>query len=278
MASWTDSLGIASVWDLVISVADFVIVYLLIYQILLLIRGTKAVQVLVGLLLIIIFYFVSQDEYLGLSTLHWLLDKFIASFILVIVVLFQNDLRRGLSSFARSPIFGGLSARRGAQLVEELVRSAVMMSRNRIGALIVVERDGDLTQYSDEGIALDALVTHETVYAAFNPSNANPLHDGAMVIRADRIVSAGCFLPLTTNPRVDKTLGTRHRAAIGLTEETDAIVLVVSEETGTISIAMNGRLQRELDANGLRQTLQTLLGAGRREGRSQESTGSQVAV
>lgn len=277
MASVTESLGIASVWDLLISVADFVIVYLLIYQVLLLIRGTKAVQVLVGLLLIIIFYFLSQDAYLGLSTLHWLLDKFIASFILVIVVLFQNDLRRGLSAFARSPIFGGLSARRGAQLVEELVRASVMMSRNRIGALIVLERDGDLTQFSEEGVELDAVVAHETVYAAFNPSNANPLHDGAMVIRGDRIVSAGCFLPLTTNPRVDKTLGTRHRAAIGLTEETDAIVLVVSEETGTVSLAMNGQLQRELDPNALRQLLQTLLGAGRREARNADTANVPVA-
>lgn len=272
LAGLTDALGIASVWDLALAVVDFVIVYTLVYQILLLIRGTRAVQMLVGLLLIIFGYFVSQDEYLGLSTLHWLLDKFIGSFILVIVVLFQNDIRRALSSFGRSSLFSSLSSGQGAQLVEELVRAAVLLSRNRIGALIVLERDGDLTQFADEGIPLDAVVTHETIYATFNPANANPLHDGAMLIRGDRIVAAGCFLPLSTNPRIDKALGTRHRAAIGLTEDNDAVVLVVSEETGTISLATAGRLERDLDANTLRDQMQTMLTSGKAEVRGVHRT------
>ena len=261
MSSVLEALNIASSLDLILSIVDFVVVYLLIYQILVLIRGTKAVGVLVGLLVLIVFYFVSKDEYLGLSTLHWLLDKFIGSFILVLVVLFQQDIRRALSSFAKSSIFSGLTAQEGAQLVEELIRACTSLSRHKIGALIAVEREGDLSQYAEEGVKLDAVVSNEALYAVFNPANANPLHDGATIVRGGRVLAAGCFLPLTANPRVDKSLGTRHRAAIGLAEDTDAVVLVVSEETGVISVALGGKLSRNLDANALRQLLHALLGA-----------------
>ena len=261
MSSVLEALNIASYLDLILSVVDFVVVYLLIYQILVLIRGTKAVGVLVGLLVLIVFYFVSKDEYLGLSTLHWLLDKFIGSFILVIVVLFQQDIRRALSSFAKSSIFSGLTAQEGAQLVEELVRTCTNLSRQKIGALIAVEREGDLSQYAEDGVKLEAVVSNEALFAIFNPANANPLHDGAVIVRGGRILAAGCFLPLTANPRVDKALGTRHRAAIGLAEDTDAAVLVVSEETGVISVALGGKLSRNLDANALRQLLHALLGS-----------------
>lgn len=260
MSALLEALNLTAPFDLVLSAVDFVVVYLLIYQILVLIRGTKAVGVLVGLLVLIVFYFVSKAEYLGLSTLHWLLDKFIGSFILVIVVLFQQDIRRALSSFAKSSLFSGLTAQEGAQLVEELVRSCTSLSRNKIGALIAVERLGDLTQYAEDGVKLDAVVSNETLYAVFNPANANPLHDGATIVRGGRILAAGCFLPLTSNPRVDKALGTRHRAAIGLSEDTDSAVLVVSEETGVISVALGGKLSRNLDANSLRQLLHALLG------------------
>ena len=260
LTSLQEALRIYSTIDLLLSVVDFVVVYLLIYQLLVLIRGTKAVGVLVGLLVLIVFYFVSKDEYLHLSTLHWLLDKFIGSFILVIVVLFQQDLRRALSSVAKTSLFSGMTAQEGAHLVEELVRACTSLSANKLGALIAVERDGDLSQYADDGIKVDAAVTRETLYAVFNPANANPLHDGAVIVRGDRIVSAGAFLPLTSNPRVEKTLGTRHRAAIGLTEDTDSAVLVVSEETGIISVALGGKLSRNLDANALRQLLHVLLG------------------
>ena len=255
-----DIFSIHGTLDLLLMVVDFAVVYLLIYQILVLIRGTKAVGVLVGLLFAIVFYFVSKDEYLGLSTLHWLLDKFIGSFILVIVVLFQQDIRRALSSFAKTSFFSGLTAQEGAQLVEELVKACNNLAKNRIGALIAVERDGDLGEYAEEGVHVDAAVSNEMLFAVFNPANANPLHDGAVIVRGDRIVAAGAFLPLTSNPRVDKSLGTRHRAAIGLTEDTDAAVLVVSEETGIISVALGGRLSRNLDANSLRQLLHSLLG------------------
>ena len=261
MSSVLEALNIGAPLDLILSVVDFVVVYLLIYQILVLIRGTKAVGVLVGLLVLIVFYFVSKDEYLGLSTLHWLLDKFIGSFILVIVVLFQQDIRRALSSFAKSSLFSGLTAQEGAQLVEELVRTCSNLSRQKIGALIAVEREGDLSQYAEDGVKLDSVVSNEALFAIFNPANANPLHDGAVIVRGGRILAAGCFLPLTANPRVDKALGTRHRAAIGLAEDTDAAVLVVSEETGVISVALGGKLSRNLDANSLRQLLHALLGS-----------------
>jgi uncharacterized protein (TIGR00159 family) len=263
-----DLVSIHGTLDLLLMVVDFVVVYVLIYQVLVLIRGTRAVSVLVGLLFLIVFYFISKDEYLGLSTLQWLLDKFIGSFILVVVVLFQQDIRRALSSFAKTRLFSGLTPQQGAQLVEELVRACNTLSRHRVGALIAVEREGDLTQYADEGVHLDAAITNELLFAIFNPDNANPLHDGAVVVRGDRIAAAGAFLPLTSNPRVDKTLGTRHRAAIGLTEDTDAVVLIVSEETGIISVALGGKLSRNLDANALRQVLHVVLGTRVADGRA----------
>lgn len=249
-----------SLVDGLLSVVDFVVVYFIIYQILMLIRGTRAVQVLVGLLLVIVSYFISRDEYLGLTTVNWLLDKFIGSFILVIIILFQQDIRRGLSQFGRSSFFRSLTQATDANLIEELLRAAGTLSKHRIGALIAIERGGDLAQFADEGIRVDAALTRDLLYAIFNPANANPLHDGAVIVRGDRIVSAGCFLPLTSNPRVDKQFGTRHRAAIGLTEDTDALVLVVSEETGAISIVHDGQLERPGEINALRDRLQSLLG------------------
>lgn len=266
------SLQIYSWWDLIATVLDFGIVYFVIYQILLLIRGTRAVQMLVGLLLIIVGYFVTQDDGLGLSTIHWLLDKFIGSFILVVVVLFQQDIKRGLATLARSRVFSGLSSGQEAQLVEELVRASSMLSERRIGALIVIERSADLSPFAEEGVKVDAMVSKETLFAIFNPANANPLHDGAVIVRDARVLAAGVFLPLTSNPRVDKRLGTRHRAGIGLSEDTDAAVLIVSEETGQVSIALAGNLQRGIGTNSLRELLQELLGVRTEERRAGRET------
>jgi diadenylate cyclase len=246
--------------DVVVSMLDFLIVYFVVYQVLMLIRGTRAVQMLVGLLFVIVGYFVTKDEYLGLTTINWLLDKFIGSFILVVVVLFQQDIRRGLTTLARSPLFSGLSSSKEALRVEELVRACSMLAQHNLGGLMVIERRGDLSQFTDEAVRIDAIVSKEALFAIFNPANANPLHDGAVVIRDDRIVCAGAFLPLTSNPRVPKHLGTRHRAAIGLSEDTDAVVVVVSEETAEISIAVNGELRHGLSPNTVRQELQNLLG------------------
>lgn len=255
-----DFIDLQATLDVAASTLDFLIVYFVVYQILLLTRGTRAVQMLIGLLIVIVGYFVTRDGYLGLTTINWLLDKFIGSFILVVVVLFQQDIRRGLATLARSPLYSSLSSSKEAVRVEELVRACSMLAQRRLGALLVVERRGDLSQYTDEAVQIDAIISKEALYAIFNPANANPLHDGAVVIRDDRVVCAGAFLPLTSNPRVPKHLGTRHRAAIGLSEDTDAVVVVVSEETADISIAVNGELRSGLSANALRQELQNLLG------------------
>jgi diadenylate cyclase len=252
--SLRDALGVAR------SLADFAIVLFLIYQLLLIIRGTRAVQLLVTLTAIVMGYFLSGPDYFDLSTLRWLLDKFMASIIIVFVILFQQDIRRGLASLALASGVFGASAERQAQRVEELVRACVALAQQRIGGLIVVERRGDLSNYAEEAVQLDALLSREALFAIFNPTNANPLHDGAVILRDGRVVCAGAFLPLTSNPRVPKHLGTRHRAAIGLSEDTDAVVVVVSEETGAISVAVNGSLHLGLSANSLRERLLDLLG------------------
>ncbi|TVR02393.1 MAG: TIGR00159 family protein [Deltaproteobacteria bacterium] len=254
-----------SIQEFALRVLDFAIVFLVIYQLLLLIRGTRAMQMLIGLLGIIVVFFVSGDNVLGLQTLNWLLDKFMASFFLVLVVLFQKDIRLGLLKFTNTRFLMGLKPAEQTHIIQELVKAAEQLSNASIGALIVLERNADLSPYTEEGIAVDAQVTDELLFAIFNPANANPLHDGATIIRNGRVSAAGCFLPLTSNPRVDQTLGTRHRAAIGLSEDSDAVVLVVSEETGTVSVCLNGQIRRGLDSNQLRELLQhelALRGAG----------------
>lgn len=246
----------ASIRDIALGVLDFAIVFLVIYQLLRLIQGTRAVQMLLGLLGIIVAFVISSDNVLGLQTLNWLLDKFMASFIIVLVVLFQKDIRLGLLKFANTRLTASFKPASQTQIVQELVQACDKFSRERIGALIVIERSADLSTYVEEGIPIDAQVRDELLFAIFNPANANPLHDGAVIIRNERIVAAGCFLPLTSNPRVDQSLGTRHRAAIGVSEDSDALVLIVSEETGTISLAANGIIERHFDSNELRAALQ----------------------
>lgn len=261
MFAWLrETFDIYSANDLMRALADLTIVYLAIYQVLLLIQGTRAVQVLMGLVLVIIGYFLSREEFLGLTTLHWLLDKFIASFILLVVVLFQQDIRRGLANVGQNRLLSGESSREEAYLVEEVVRACFQLSRLSLGGLMAIEMRGDLERYAEDGFRLDAKVSRELLFAIFNPEHANPLHDGATVIRRDRVVAAGCFLPLSSDPRIPRALGTRHRAGIGLSEDTDAIVLIVSEETGRVSVALGGVLHLGLDQNALREFLQKQLG------------------
>ena len=246
--------------DLLLAIVDLTIVSYLIYRVLLLIRGTKAVPILIGLVLVIIAFFVSQDAYLGLSAFNWMLDKFAAGFILLVIVIFQDDIRRGLAHVGRSRFLMGTAATsEAAHSLEEVVKSCTALSKRRIGALLAIEREGDLSDYIEEGIQIDARLTSALLYALFNPAHANPTHDGAVVIQSGKVAAAGCFLPLTANPRLPQTLGTRHRAAVGLSEETDAVVCIVSEETGRISVAFQGDLTRDLDANKLRELLQRLL-------------------
>jgi diadenylate cyclase len=240
---------------------DLTIVFFVIYRILLIIKGTRAVQMLVGLVLILVFFFLSQEDYLHLATTYWLIDMFIANFIIIIVIIFQHDIRRALAQVGRAPLFSGATSFEETSVLEEVVKSAVMLSQRKLGALIAIEREANLDHYTEEGIKLDSVVSKDVLYTLFLPEHQNPLHDGAVIIQKGRISAAGCFLPLTISPRVEKTLGTRHRAAIGLSEDTDAAVVIVSEETGIISVAFDGDLYRDMDANDLRAFLQKIYSA-----------------
>jgi uncharacterized protein (TIGR00159 family) len=230
---------------------DILIVAAVIYWIILLIRGTRSLQMLIGLVLLILALLISQMG--RLTTVHWILNNFLSSIILIIVVIFQYDIRRALSTVGKNPFFFGLSFPPSAPLVEEIIDAALNMSRRRIGALIVLEREAEVDKYVEVGVTIDSAVTKELISTIFLPPS--PLHDGAILIQGGRLTAARCFLPLTANPRVVKTLGARHRAALGLTEETDAVVIVVSEEKGVISLAIGGKLTRNLNASALRRVL-----------------------
>jgi uncharacterized protein (TIGR00159 family) len=247
--SWTGALLV---------VLDMAIVYYVIYRILLLIKGTRAVQMLIGLVLVLVFYFLSQDGYLNLSTTHWFIERFIANFIIIIVIIFQRDIRRALAEVGQTSFLSGTRVFEETQVIEEVIKASMMLSSRKIGGLIAIEREADLTHHTEEGIQLGADVSKDILFNLFLPEHQNPLHDGAVIIQQSRVAAAGCFLPLTNNPAVEKSLGTRHRAAIGLSEETDAAVVVISEETGTVSIAFNGDLYRELEAAEMRELLQKL--------------------
>jgi diadenylate cyclase len=235
-------------------VLDLLIIAFVVYQLVLLIRGTRAVQMILGLVVLAAVY--QGAQYFELYTVNWILDSVGNVLLIIVVVVFQHDIRRMLTQVGTGPLFSGLPRAAHGQVIEELTRAAVMLAGRRIGALIVMAREVGLNEYMEGGTRLDAQVTKELIQSIFIPSS--PLHDGALVVQHGRIVAAGCFLPLTTNPNVSKTLGTRHRAAIGLTEETDAVVIVVSEEEGKISLVREGRITRDLDAGILRSTLQQL--------------------
>jgi len=244
-------------------IVDILIVAAVIYWIILLIRGTRSFQILIGLVLVILALLISQ---LGrLMTLHWILDNFLSSIILIIVVIFQHDIRRALSTVGKNPFFFEPSSPHGAPLVEEIIDAALSMARRRIGALIVLEREAEVDKHVELGISIDATVTKELITTIFFPPS--PLHDGAVLIQRGKLTAARCFLPLTANPRLVKTLGARHRAGLGLTEETDAVVIVVSEEKGVVSLAIGGKLTRNLDASGLRRVLYNIFVSKKKKGR-----------
>ena len=233
---------------------DITLIAIVVYWISLLIRGTRAVQMLIGLVILFGTYLLSQI--FELYTLNWILDNFLTSILLVIVVLFQNDIRRALTEVGRGSFFSLKERATYGPMLEELTRATSRLADRRVGALIVLEREIGLNDYMEAGTVLDAAVSKELLESIFLP--AAPMHDGALVIRRGRIAAAGCILPLSTNPNVTKALGTRHRAAIGLTEETDAVVVVVSEEEGTASLVREGRITRDLDAGALKTALQQL--------------------
>ena len=230
---------------------DIALVAVVAYNLLLLIRGTRAVQALLGILLIGGVYYVARAT--GLAALESLLEILFIALPVVIVVLFQQEIRRALSSFGRNPLLGLGAHEEAATAINDIVLAASGLSSERIGALIVVQRLQGLRNYVESGIVLDARVSYDLLLTIFNPET--PLHDGAVIIQGDRVASAACFLPLTQKANLSKEFGTRHRAALGITEETDALAVVVSEETGKISVALGGRLLRGLGAKDLRNNL-----------------------
>jgi len=236
-----------------LDIIDILIVSFIIYRIMLLLRGTRAVQMLAGIAVIIVIYFLS-DKF-ELQTLHWLFKTFLSSILLVIVILFQANIRRALTQMGKTPFLKTDAV--AEHDMEEIVRAATYMARRRIGALIVIERDTGLRDYVDTGHRLDARLRWELVVAIFLP--ASPMHDGGVIIHKGRIHSSGCLLPLSQNPHIDKRYGTRHRAALGLSEESDAVILVVSEETQEISLVLQGTITTCHDEKTLTATLNTLL-------------------
>ncbi len=206
---------------------------------------------LIGIGIIVIALIASRA--LEIYTLDWLIHSFWSQIVLAIVILFQPEIRRALAQVGERRLFRSMSFVEGSKFVEEAVKAAVSMANKRIGALIVLERETDLSTIVEMGTELDAKVTKEILVSIFLPYS--PIHDGAAIIRTGRIVAAGCFLPLTLSSNLSKKLGTRHRAAVGLTEESDAIVVVVSEETGEISVVSNGAIEHNVDTPTLRKTL-----------------------
>ena len=230
---------------------DIVVVAVIIYQLLVFIKGTRAVQMALGLALIVVFFYFSR--WIALETVSWMLTNILPYFVFVIIVIFQHEIRRALVRFGQAPLFGGFSTINRNEFYDEIVLAVRTLTTNQTGALIVIERDIGLKTYIESGIALDAALSYDLLVSIFNPSV--PLHDGAVIIQNRRIAAGACFLPLTVKPRLSKELGTRHRAAIGVTEETDAVAIVVSEETGAISFAHDGEMERYLDPDTLRQRL-----------------------
>ncbi|MCP4605526.1 MAG: TIGR00159 family protein [Proteobacteria bacterium] len=241
----------------VTAILDFVIVFYLVYITLLLIRGTRTVWMALGLLLIVVLYLLSR--YFGLATTYMLLDQFMEVAIIFALIIFQDDIRRALVRMGRFAWFSRAQAKaQESHVVEEVVRSAVTLASKRIGAIMVFERDASLNEFTERGTNVDAEVTKELLYTFFIPRMENPLHDGAVIIKNYRVSEAGAILPLSVNPRIDKSLGTRHRAALGITEETDAVSVVVSEERGTISLCFGGLISKNLDMGSLRKAMHSL--------------------
>lgn len=240
-------------------VLQIAILVVAIYYILVFFRGTRGAQVLMGLTVLILVAVV-MDQFLYMEVLSWILRKLSVYLALGLLVIFQPEIRRALAELGRQPVFTASAEKRTT--IDHLVQAVEELSQRRIGALVAIEREIGTRTYEDTGTRIDAPVVPELLQTIFYPHT--PLHDGGVIIRGNRIVAAGCVFPLSHRSDLSRTLGTRHRAAVGLSEETDAIVVVVSEESGVVSIAYRGRLSRDLDHERLRRFLSALLLRGRR--------------
>jgi len=243
-------------WDVI----DILLVSVLIYEALKMIRGTRAAQMALGTVFVLVVFYASRR--LPLQTVGWLIQNTLAYAPFAAIVLFQSDIRRALSHLGRSPFFQYFGRReRVSDMIEEVVTAADLLAKSEVGAIIAIEREIGLRNYVESGIPIDATVSYDLLTTIFQPST--PLHDGAVIVTEDRIAAAACFLPLSVSPQLDRDLGTRHRAAIGLTEESDAVAVVISEERGEISLSLGGRIIRHLTPEALRTQLQQLILAPR---------------
>ncbi|MCL1791223.1 MAG: diadenylate cyclase CdaA [Peptococcaceae bacterium] len=236
-------------------VVDIIIVMVIIYQILMQFKGTRAMTLLNGLVIFLIVSWLAT--FFRLETLSWILGYAGAMLVVALPVVFQPELRRALERLGRrSPLNIHIQSAGSEEMkgvVEEVLKAVRNLSENQIGALLVMEKNTGIQEYIDTGIKLEGAVSTELLLSIFMPST--PLHDGAVILRGDRVAAAGCFLPLSQSDTLQQNLGTRHRAAIGLSEVCDALIIVVSEETGVISTAQNGQLQRSHDNKSLREKL-----------------------
>lgn len=231
-------------------ILDILLVAIILYRVLLLIKGTKAARMLVGLGVLFLAFLLSG--YLQLYTIDWLIQSLWAQIVLALIILFQPEIRKALAQMGETRLFSFSSAEE-SRSVEEILRATISLSNRKVGALIVIERETSLDDFMEMATIMDAKISHELLLSIFNTSS--PIHDGAVIIRGNRVIAAGCFLPLTLSSGFSRALGTRHRAGIGLTEETDAVVIIVSEETGSIAVAVGGKLRKNMDINSLRDFL-----------------------
>lgn len=234
---------------------DIGIIAFIVYHTMLLIRGTRAAQMLTGILIVIAAFLLSSI--VPLTTLNWVMNKFYSSFIIIIIILFQDDIRHVLSRMGKKSFIPGSDNISSGQILDEITRAAAALASRKTGALIVLERNIILSRYVEVGTLLDARVSKEILMSIFHPSS--PIHDGAAIIQRGRIAAAGCFLPLTRDEGLDPNWGTRHRAAIGISQETDAVVVLVSEEGASMSLVVEGKISRRMEAKDLRQALNNLL-------------------
>jgi diadenylate cyclase len=253
-------------------IVDIAIVSIIVYKIIILIKGTKAARILAGLGVLLIAF--SFARHLQLYTMDWIIQSFWAQVVIALIVLFQPEIRKALAQMGETSLLKSLTSAEELRSLEEIVKASVALANRKIGALIVIERDVSLKDYVEIGISLDARVSNELLLSLFHPTS--PIHDGAVVIRGNRVVAAGCFLPLTLGAGVSKTLGTRHRAGIGITEETDAVAIIISEKTGNISVSIGGKLESHLDMSTLRDILTELFAKAKRLSKQASKQGKEL--
>lgn len=240
--------GITMEWIADISIRDIIdigIVSYVIYKLILIVRGTRAIQLLKGIFVVVVAWALSS--WFKLSTLQWMMNQMFTFGLVGVAIIFQPELRRALEQLGRGKLFSRSTAEQDHEIsvrINEVLKAINYLSRRKIGALIVFERETGLSDYIESGIAIESRISSELLINIFIPNT--PLHDGAVIMRKAQLMAAGCYLPLSENPFISKELGTRHRAAIGLSEVSDAVCVIVSEETGQVSIAMNGHILRDI--------------------------------